>query len=272
MFTKKQIDLYKKNGFIKFKMKRIKLLKDLRTQLVKQIHSSIIKNIPTLLKNKLRITDEFILNDGMISLEKKNHEFLVEIYNSIARSSAFYALMSNDEFTTKINQLLEKDLNNNLFINSNTVRMDIPGKNKFMYGWHQDYKSNIKQSEFIQLWMPAVGNVAKKIGGLEILQDSFKYDIKTSHTKDEQKRRNRNAPIRASFDTRLLEHKKSFKKKYINCEFGEVVLFNAMLMHKSGLNLSKNKMRYVISCFFHNIINSDWQFKIMDQKKSNLKY
>ena len=31
--------------------------------------------------------------------------------------------------------------------------------------------------------MPVVGNVDKKIGGLEILKDSFKYDIETSHTK-----------------------------------------------------------------------------------------
>ena len=39
-------------------------------------------------------------------------------------------------------------------------------------------------------------------------------------------------------------------------------------MHKSGLNLTKNKMRYVIACFFHNITNPNWKFKIMDQKKS----
>ena len=59
--------------------------------------------------------------------------------------------------------------------------------------------------------MPVVGNIDKKIGGLEILKDSFKYDIKTTHTKDEQKRREKNAPIRASLNTRLLEYKKKFK-------------------------------------------------------------
>lgn len=271
MFTKKQLDFFNKNGFIKFKMKKIKLLSNFRSQLIKQILSSIEKHIPQIIKNK-EITDEFILNEGMIQLEKKNHEFLVEIYNSISRSTAFFSLMTNEEFTKKINQLLKNKSDNNLFINSNTVRMDIPGKNRFMYGWHQDSKSNIKGSKFIQLWMPVVGNVDKKIGGLEILKDSFKYDIETTHTKDEQMRREKNAPIRAAINTRLLKYKKKFKQHYITCKFGEVVLFNSMLMHKSGLNLTKNKMRYVIACFFHNITNPNWKFKIMDQKKANLKY
>ena len=127
MFTKKQLDFFDKNGFIKFKMKKIKLLSNFRSQLIKQILSSIEKHIPQIIKNK-EITDEFILNDGMIQLEKKNHEFLVEIYNSISRSTAFFSLMTNEEFTKKVNQLLKNKSDNNLFINSNTVRMDIPGK------------------------------------------------------------------------------------------------------------------------------------------------
>ena len=86
-------------------MKKIKLLKNLRSQLIKQILSSIEKHIPQIIKNK-KISDEFILNEGMIQLEK-NHELLVEIYNSISRSTAFYSLMTNEEFT-KINQLLKK--------------------------------------------------------------------------------------------------------------------------------------------------------------------
>ena len=145
MFTKKQLEFFNKNGFIKFKMKKIKLLNNLRSQLIKQILSSIEKHIPQIIKNK-KITDEFVLNKGMIMLEKKNHEFLVEIYNSISRSTAFFSLMTNEEFTKKVNQLLKNKSDNNLFINSNTVRMDIPGKNRFMYGWHQDSKSNIKGS------------------------------------------------------------------------------------------------------------------------------
>ena len=100
MFTKKQLDFFDKNGFIKFKMKKIKLLINFRSQLIKQILSSIEKHIPQIIKNK-EITDEFILNDGMIQLEKKNHELLVEIYNSISRSTAFYSLMTNEEFTKK---------------------------------------------------------------------------------------------------------------------------------------------------------------------------
>ena len=45
--------------------------------------------------------------------------------------------------------------------------------------------------------MPVVGNV-DKIGGLEILKIVLNMILKLSHTKDEQMRREKNAPIRAA--------------------------------------------------------------------------
>ena len=48
----------------------------------------------------------------------------------------------------------------------------------------QDFKSNINKSKFIQLWLPATNDITKNLGGLSILEKSFKYDIKTTHTNE----------------------------------------------------------------------------------------
>ena len=209
----------------------------------------------------------------MLNLEKQNHENLVEIYNSLPRSIAFYQVISDDNLIKIVNQLLgNTNKKRNLYINSNSVRMDIPGPNKFMYGWHQDYKSNIQGSKFLQLWMPVTNDVNRNIGGLHVMEESFNYDIKTTHTKVEKERKKINAPIRASYDTKILKFPKKFKQKHLTCKYGEVILFNSMLMHKSGINKTKNQMRYVLTCFYHDILNPDWDFKVLDHKKMNLKY
>ena len=101
------------------------------------------QKIPSFFNNhrKFENDDDFILNQGMLNLEKQNHENLVEIYNSLPRSIAFYQVISDDNLIKIVNQLLgNTNKKRNLYINSNSVRMDIPGPNKFMYGWHQDYK------------------------------------------------------------------------------------------------------------------------------------
>ena len=42
----------------------------------------------------------------MLNLEKQNHENLVEIYNSLPRSIAFYQVISDDNLIKIVNQLL----------------------------------------------------------------------------------------------------------------------------------------------------------------------
>ena len=181
-------------------------------------------------------------------------------------------MISNEHLVSIINKLLDNPKQRNLYINSNSVRMDRPGLNKFMYGWHQDYKSNIEGSKFLQLWMPIIGDIDKKIGGLHVMEGSFKYDIRTTHTKIENKRKKINAPIRASYKTKILDLPQKFKETHLTCKFGEGIIFNSMLMHKSGLNKSRNKMRYAMTCFYHDILNPSWSFKVLDHKKMKLKY
>lgn len=273
MLSKLQIKNYNEKGYVKFKYPVKQNLINFKNEFAQQILVSIKNKISP---NKINLNTnnklDQIIHKGMIELDKIDHKFLVEIYNSLPRSVSFYKVISDPKMVEIVNQLLGNKRNRNLYINSNSVRMDIPNSKKFMYGWHQDFKSNINKSKFIQLWLPATNDITKNLGGLSILEKSFKYDVKTTHTNEEIRRLKFNLPLRADFNTKLLEKKNYFKEKNITCKFGEGILFNSKLMHKSGLNKSKNKMRYIITCFYHDILNPNWEFKILDHKKMNIKY
>ena len=273
MLNEVQLKHYKEKGYVKFKYPVRKNLIDFKTEFAEQVYVSIknkIKQNGHLFKKFKNIDN--IIHRGMIKLDKIDHQFLVEIYNSLPRSISFYKVISDPKMVQIVNQLLGNKKNRNLYINSNSVRMDVPKSKEFMYGWHQDFKSNINKSKFIQLWLPATNDINKNLGGLNILENSFNFDLKTTHTNEEIKRLRANLPLRAHYNTKLLEKKKFFKETNITCKFGEGILFNSKLMHKSGLNKSKNKMRYIITCFYHDILNPNWEFKVLDHKKKNVKY
>ena len=103
-------------------------------------------------------------------------------------------------------------------MNSSSIRMDIPGLTKFVYGWHQDSKSNIKCSNFIQLWLPPFYNISQKLGGLHVLENSFNHDIRTTHTKIEIEKLKANLPLRASHNIRIYSNSDNFQ---INLDYEE---------------------------------------------------
>ena len=268
MISKKQILNFKKRGFVKIKcLDKIKL-ENLKNQFSKMIEISIKKNFPTKkikFKSKNKKND-YLLNEGMIMLEKRDHKNLSLLYDQIVRSTSFYDIICDKKITSIINSLLGRSHNSNLYMNSSAIRMDIPGLTKFVYGWHQDSKSNIKNSNFIQLWLPPFYNINQKLGGLHILENSFKHDIKTSHTTIEIDKLKANLPLRASHNVKIFSKSHNFKEKILTCNLGEVIFFSKWLMHKSGINKSRNKMRYILSTFYHDIYNPKWKFISLDHK------
>ena len=257
---------FKKHGYVKVNCIDKKKLLLLKKNFAKMIEVSLKKNLnySVNIRNKSKKV-EFLLNKGMIYLEKSNHKYLSELYDQIVKSSNYYNVISDKNITKVLNYLLEREYDENLYINSSSIRMDTPGITPYVYGWHQDDKSNIKDSDFVQVWMPVFTNINKNLGGLHILDKSFNYDIKTSHTKVEKEKLKKQI-LRANHNVKILNNGFKFKEKEIYCNLGEAIFFNKKLMHKSGINKTKNKMRYVCSNFYHDINNPNWKFKKLEHK------
>lgn len=263
---------FDKNGFIKINLINKKKIIHFRSCLAKIIINKIF-HIDKDHYKKYKGNLEKILNEGMIFLDKVNHDHLVEIYNQVPKSNFFYSISSDDKLNNLISYLLtgKEDKHLPIHFNSDTMRMDIPGITPYLYGWHRDNNSNIKNSNFIQMWMPIVSNITQKIGGLNIIEKSHLLNLETSHTNEERRRLQKNLPLRAKFDSKI-KFKRKLKQKVLLANLGEVILFKSSLLHKSGVNKSKTKMRYVMNTFYHDMSYKSWNYTNLEQKKMKLKY
>ena len=153
--NKKNIKKFEENGYHTFNFINKSKLNEVKKDLYVMVLDSLKSNAPEFLKkNKKKIKNKlFILNEGLIYLEKKDHKHLTKIYDVIAKTTSFLNLMCDKKIIDTINVLLKRKKNSNLYINSNSIRMDMPHDKKFYYGWHRDNNTNIPGSEFLQLWM-----------------------------------------------------------------------------------------------------------------------
>ena len=269
--NKKNIKKFEENGYHTFNFINKSKLNEVKKDLYVMVLDSLKSNAPEFLKkNKKKIKNKlFILNEGLIYLEKKDHKHLTKIYDVIAKTTSFLNLMCDKKIIDTINILLKRKKNSNLYINSNSIRMDMPHDKKFYYGWHRDNNTNIPGSEFLQLWMPVISNITIKVGGLRVLEKSHLSNLETSETKNEQKVLKKNLPMRTNYDA-IVFGKEKFKEKHITLKLGQCVIFKNSLMHKGGLNKS-NKVRYAANTFYHNTYLLDNKFINRDFKDRKVK-
>ena len=120
MLTKLQIKNYNEKGYVKFKYPVKQNLINFKNEFAQQILVSIKDKISP---NKINLNTnnklDQIIHKGMITLDKIDHKFLVEIYNSLPRSVSFYKVISDPKMVEIVNQLLGNKKNRNLYINSN---------------------------------------------------------------------------------------------------------------------------------------------------------
>ena len=273
MLTKKQINFFDQNGYLKLKVFHKKELLNFKRQLSNLIKVSLKRNIPNFYNKiiKLKKNDNFIVHKGMIELSKKNRILLVEIYNQLPSTVDFYKIISNSKIKKAVNQLLKKKSNTNLYVNATTIRIDVPGITPYVYGWHRDNNANIEDSDFIQLWAPIISDIDKKIGGLSILEKSHGKNIKTDRSdRERQLVRNLHLPSRPLLNAKIIS-KDKLKEKKIYCKLGNVILFQNSLLHKSGINRTQKKIRYVLATFYHDLFSEKWKFRLLNEKSSNSK-
>jgi ectoine hydroxylase-related dioxygenase (phytanoyl-CoA dioxygenase family) len=269
--NKETLKLFNEKGYLIFDF----IDKDKLTEVKKDLYLMVLDclklNYPKFIKkNKRNITiKNFVLNEGLIFLEKKNHKFLANIYDVIARTTSFLNLICDKKIVKVINFLLKRNKSSNLYINSNSIRMDMPNDKRFYYGWHRDNNTNIKGSDFLQLWMPIISNITSEIGGLRILEGSHLANLKTSETNNEKKLQKMKAPMRTNYDA-IVYGKENFKEKLITLNLGQCVIFKNSLTHKGGLNKSK-KVRYAANAFYHNTHLLDNKFVNLDFKAKKVK-
>jgi len=269
--NKETLRSFNKKGYLVFNFIDKHKLNEVKKDLYIMILDSLKFNFPEFVKkNKKKIKNKnFILNDGLIYLEKKDHKHLAKIYDIIAKTTSFLNLICDKKIIRVINFLFGRDKDSNLYINSNSIRMDMPNDKRFYYGWHRDNNTNIKGSNFLQLWMPIISNITPNIGGLRILEGSHLANLKTSETENEKKLQKQKRAMRTNYDA-IVYGRENFEENLITLNLGQCVIFQNSLTHKGGLNKS-TKVRYAANSFYHDTYLLDNKFVNLDFKNKKVK-
>ena len=272
MLSENQVKNYYELGYVIVNFINKKKLDLVKQDLSSMIKESVKHNLPKYYKKNIKNLKNinFVLNDAMIKIESAHHKYLSNIYDVTAKSSSVMNLLCDQKILSAVNQLMKRKSNANLYLNSNAISMDIPNDKKYLYGWHRDNNVNIPGSNFIQLWMPLTGFLGKNLGGLKVLEKSQGKNLVTSETKNEQKILKKNLPMRTKYDAKVFK-KELYTEKLVELYPGQALLFQNSLMHKGALNVLKNKVRYVVTCFYHDVKLLDIKFLNRDFKDKNVK-
>ncbi len=120
-------------------------------------------------------------------------------------------------------------------MHSYNLRMDVPNDQEHMFHWHQDITYLLGSENSLTYWIP-LSRANEKNGSIEIITGSHKAGV---------------APIRyAGGSSPLIGHSLSPKDVYleedpkgsgtvIDADFGDIVVFSQLLLHRSAPNLGK---------------------------------
>ena len=188
ILNSKQIQLYKKNGYIImdnfFDQKE---LTDFKDALIKIIHFGLVKASKD---HHIKINPNDLvgkeLHEGITALEQVDHKFISDIYDTVCFTPQFLKITSKAEISQCINQLTGRDLDNPMYIDQSKCRIDQPlDPYKRKVPWHQEIVYYVPRSDFVQTWAPLIADASVANGTIEICPGSHGEIAKQSYHEGE---------------------------------------------------------------------------------------
>lgn len=197
---------------------------------------------------------EYILNEALIDLKRKNPSSSSWIYQTILTSYKLKKFFVNTDVASMAMDLLDIQDQNNLGLVSPAFRFDIPGDTKNIRTWHQDgnyFLENSKGEEHLVVWIPM--NKATKDNGSVIIAPKSHLHGKQQSTY-EKSEGFKSAQYTASEDQYL-----GYEHVFIDADKGDVAFINMDLLHSSGVNVTTDEVRYTSQIRFNTINKEDYR-------------
>ncbi|MDC3089827.1 phytanoyl-CoA dioxygenase family protein [Candidatus Pelagibacter sp.] len=185
------------------------------------ISKKLIKDIQNEIFNVLRINDskEIGRYKKFCSLVKnlkiKEYDFTKPIFESLHFKGLLEKMFLEKKFYKAVVDLMGKDL---AFCTDTGITLNLPNKpnpkkNYLFKDWHQEIWSGANPST-IQIWTPLIHKDSKN-GQMELIKESHKWG---------------HVPHINRQPTLL---PKKFNTKKLNLEYGDVIIFSTLLIHRS---------------------------------------
>lgn len=238
---KNALEFYQIFGYVIFKdfFSRDEL-SDFKNDVVNIINAQAAKaNIPS------DSGTDAVLNEGIIELEKIDHDHVAAVYDTIFQTPSFFRISGNRAIEMVVKQLMGLDQKTGtLYGFTNRCRIDPPNDRRRTYGWHQECFYTIPKGNYIQTWAPLIFDTDRANGTIEVAAGSHKEGVAPQTWNDTQGK-----ATQIIVDDEIVA---KYARGSVDMKVGELMFFSGFLCHRSGNN-SSSQVRYSLVGMYHDV-------------------
>ena len=236
MFTEQQLDQYKKDGFL--------LLKGvLSTETVEAIYREareiFARQIQRVLGQTVDIDDRDAFESAMFAFFEADFDGFVSTGKTVQHTIELHRLGVSDEMLNAVKGLgVEKPViavRPAMQFNSRFLSKD--GSTHWKLGAHQDWRTGQGSLDSVVVWFPMVP-AGEEIGALQVIPGSHTSGLMQANTTGY-----------AGSISQELDEASYVQTSY---EVGDVLLFSAFLVHRSGNNVTRT-IRWSVQLRYNNL-------------------
>ena len=202
----------------------------------------------------------------LIEFRKKDPKLFGAIYDSLKTSLTLTQLVSDDVIVDNVAKFLCVE-SSDVSISEPMCRLDVPNDKRNALEWHQErsfFPQNRDGLHSLVCWIPLT-SVTEEMGAIHISPESHTGGLITS-AQNEKK---------SELSTRQIsvpeEHVKKYEDLVVPVDVGDVVFFNMLLYHRSGVNIS-DKVRFAVQSRFHTATADDFiPFELVNYYNPDIK-
>ena len=202
----------------------------------------------------------------LIEFRKKDPKLFGAIYDSLKTSITLTQLVSDDVIVDNVAKFLSVEPSD-VSISEPMCRLDVPNDKRNTLEWHQErsfFPQNRDGLHSLVCWIPLT-NVTEEMGAVHISPESHAGGLITPAQNEK----------RSELSTRQISVPEEYVKKYedlvVSVDAGDVVFFNMLLYHRSGINIS-DKVRFAVQSRFHTATADDFiPFELVNYYNPDIK-
>ena len=202
----------------------------------------------------------------LIEFRKKDPKLFGAIYDSLKTSLTLTQLVSDDVIVDNVAKFLCVE-SSDVSISEPMCRLDVPNDKRNTLEWHQErsfFPQNRDGLHSLVCWIPLT-SVTEEMGAIHISPESLAGGLITpaqNEKKSELSTRQISVPE---------EHVKKYEDLVVPVDVGDVVFFNMLLYHRSGVNIS-DKVRFAVQSRFHTATADDFiPFELVNYYNPDIK-
>ena len=202
----------------------------------------------------------------LIEFRKKDSKLFGAIYDSLKTSLTLTQLVSDDVIVDNVAKFLCVE-SSDVSISEPMCRLDVPNDKRNTLEWHQErsfFPQNRDGLHSLVCWIPLT-SVTEEMGAIHISPESHTSGLITPKQNEKK----------SELSTRQISVAEEYIKKYedlvVPVDAGDVVFFNMLLYHRSGVNIS-DKVRFAVQSRFHTATADDFiPFELVNYYNPDIK-